>query len=53
MYFESLFTNSPDGILLSTDDGEILRANPAACAALGRTEAELLRAIAPTWLLSM
>ena len=43
MYFESLFTNSPDGILLSTDDGEILRANPAACAALGRTEAELLR----------
>ena len=42
MYFESLFTNSPDGILLSTDDGEILRANPAACAALAVNDKEVV-----------
>jgi two-component system, cell cycle sensor histidine kinase and response regulator CckA len=42
-YFESLFTHSADGVVISRPGGEIVRANPAACAALGRSEAELQR----------
>ncbi len=39
--FEALFRHSLDGILLTRPDGPILRANPAACAALGRSEDEI------------
>jgi len=41
--WRSLFTTSLDGILLTTPQGEILAANPAACRLLGRTENELRR----------
>jgi PAS domain S-box-containing protein len=41
--FDALFTSASDCVLLSRTDGPILRANPAACAALGRTEAEIRR----------
>jgi len=37
----ALFEHSIDGILLTIPDGQILAANPAACALLGRTESEL------------
>jgi PAS domain S-box-containing protein len=37
----SLIEHSAEGILLTTPTGEILSANPAACRALGRTEAEI------------
>jgi PAS domain S-box-containing protein len=40
---EALLTYSVDSILLVTLDGTILRANPAACAVLGRSEQELKR----------
>ena len=40
---EGLFENSLDGVLLVEIDGRVLRANPAACRALGRAEAELIR----------
>jgi PAS domain S-box-containing protein len=39
----ALFTHSPEGILLTALDGQILAANPAACRMLQRTEAELCR----------
>jgi len=39
--FEKLFECSVDGVLLVQPGGVVLRANPAACRALGRTEAEL------------
>ncbi len=42
--FDALFTHASDCILLSRTDGPILRANPAACAALRRPEEEILRA---------
>ena len=41
--YEALFTNSQDAILLSDASGELVAANPAACALLGRTEAEICR----------
>ena len=39
--FEQLFESSVDGVLLGRPDGTVLRANPAACRVLGRTEAEI------------
>ena len=39
--FRALFENSPDAFLLTTPDGSILAANPAACAMTGWTEEEL------------
>lgn len=38
-----LFNNNLDGILQSTVDGEILAANPAACAILGVSDVDILR----------
>jgi PAS domain S-box-containing protein len=40
-WYESLFANSLDGVLLTSPDGEILAANPAICRLLGYDEAEL------------
>ena len=40
--FEALFVQGLDGVLIGSADGELLRANARACAALGRTEAELV-----------
>ena len=42
--YRTLFEQSLDGILLTTPDGRILAANPAACHILGRTEAEICQA---------
>ncbi len=39
--WRSLVEHAPDGILLTTVDGGILAANPAACALLGRNEQEI------------
>jgi PAS domain S-box-containing protein len=39
--YRSLFENSLDGVILSTPDGQILAANPAAVLMLGWTEEEL------------
>ena len=41
--YEALFTNSLDAILLSDESGELVAANPAACALFGRPEAEICR----------
>jgi PAS domain S-box-containing protein len=41
--FEELFRHASDCVLYTRTDGAVLRANPAACAALQRTEAELCR----------
>jgi PAS domain S-box-containing protein len=38
-----LYDNSLDGILITTPDGGILAANPAACRIFGRTEEEICR----------
>jgi diguanylate cyclase (GGDEF)-like protein/PAS domain S-box-containing protein len=40
--FEAIFVHSLDGVLLTTPDGRILAANPAACTILGRTEREIV-----------
>jgi PAS domain S-box-containing protein len=42
--FRAIFENSMDGALMTTPDGNILAANPAACRMLGRTEAEVCEA---------
>jgi PAS domain S-box-containing protein len=42
--YRSLFENSLDAILLTSPDGKILSANPAACHMYGRTEKELCKA---------
>ena len=42
--WRSLFVHALDGILLTAPDGRIFAANPAACAMLGRTEAEVCAA---------
>ena len=42
--YRSLFENSLDAVLLSTPDGAIQAANPAACRLFGYTEAELRQA---------
>lgn len=39
--YHSVFNHSFDGILLTSPDGRILAANPAACRMFGRSEAEL------------
>jgi len=41
--FDELFRHASDCVLYSRTDGTVLRANPAACAALQRTEAEICR----------
>jgi PAS domain S-box-containing protein len=40
-FFRHIFATSVDGMLLTSPDGRTFAANPAACAMLGRTEAEL------------
>jgi len=40
-YYQVLYENSMDGILLTCPDGKILSANPAACHMLGYTENEI------------
>jgi PAS domain S-box-containing protein len=42
--YELLFQNSLDGIMLTSPDGQILDANPAACHIFGRTREEILLA---------
>lgn len=42
--YRMLFQSSIDGILQSSPDGTILRANPACCAMFGMTEEEICRA---------
>jgi PAS domain S-box-containing protein len=42
--FKALFDNSIDGILLTVTDGQILAANPAACAIFQMTEREIIEA---------
>lgn len=39
--FKSLFDNSIDGVILSTEDGEIISANPSVCQMLGYSQNEL------------
>lgn len=41
--YQSVFNHSFDGILLTSPDGSILAANPAACRMFGRSEEELCR----------
>jgi PAS domain S-box-containing protein len=41
--YSALLERSADGVLLARTDGTILRANPAACRILGRSEEELRR----------
>jgi len=41
--YRMLFANSLDAVLRTTPDGQVLAANPAACALFGRSEAELIR----------
>ena len=40
-FYQSIFLHSADGMLLTSPDGQILAANPAACRMLGRTEEEI------------
>ncbi|HEY3278754.1 MAG TPA: PAS domain S-box protein [Syntrophorhabdaceae bacterium] len=42
--FRLLFETSPDAVFLTSPDGGVIAANPAACAMFGMTEAELRRA---------
>jgi PAS domain S-box-containing protein len=42
--FRTIFINNLDGILLTSPDGSIFAANPAACRMLGMTEEELRQA---------
>lgn len=41
--FRSMFETNLDGLLIAVPTGEVLAANPAACAMLKRTEAEICR----------
>src|SRR5207237_10470575 len=41
--FRTLFQTSRDGVLIARPDGTIVRANPAACRMLGRSEEEVCR----------
>ena len=41
--YHSFFEDTIDGILLTTLDGTIIAANPAACRLLGRSENELIK----------
>lgn len=40
--YRAFFENSMDGIMLTSPDGAILSANPAACRMFGRTETEII-----------
>lgn len=40
--YQAIFHHSLDGVLLTTPDGHILAANPAACSILGMSEQQLL-----------
>ncbi len=40
--YRLLFEASPDAVMLTTPDGRILSANPAACRLLGRSEEEII-----------
>jgi diguanylate cyclase (GGDEF)-like protein/PAS domain S-box-containing protein len=40
--FEAIYRYHPDGVLLTTPDGHVLAANPAACATFGLTEREIM-----------
>lgn len=42
--YQALYENSPDGVLFTVPDGRVVAANPAACAILGMTEADICRA---------
>ncbi len=42
-YYKFIFENSLDAIMVTKPDGQIAKANPAACEMLGRTEEELRR----------
>ncbi|MBI1949517.1 MAG: PAS domain S-box protein [Deltaproteobacteria bacterium] len=42
-WYERVFEHSLDGVVISRPDGTILRANPAACRIVGRSEAEIIR----------
>jgi PAS domain S-box-containing protein len=39
--YRALYEHSPDGVLLTSPDGRVLAANPAACAIFGRTEVDI------------
>jgi diguanylate cyclase (GGDEF)-like protein/PAS domain S-box-containing protein len=39
--YEAIYRHNLDGVLLTTPDGHILAANPAACSILGRSEREI------------
>ncbi len=39
--YRALYDHSPDGVLFTAPDGRVLAANPAACAILGLSEAEI------------
>ncbi|HEX6417873.1 MAG TPA: GAF domain-containing protein, partial [Acidimicrobiales bacterium] len=41
--YEAIFRQSVDGVLFTAPDGRVLAANPAACAILDRSEAEICR----------
>ncbi len=40
--YEAIYRYNPDGVLLTTPDGHILAANPAACSLLATTERQLI-----------
>ena len=41
--FRALFESSPDAVLFTIPDGQVLAANPAACAMFGMSEEEICR----------
>jgi diguanylate cyclase (GGDEF)-like protein/PAS domain S-box-containing protein len=41
--YEAIYRHNRDGVLLTTPDGHVLAANPAACTLLGRSEREIVR----------
>lgn len=41
--YRAFFENSMDAILLTTPDGSVMAANPAACKMFGRTEREIIK----------
>ena len=41
--FEAIFKHSIDAIMLTSPDGHIIAANPAACRMFGRTQDEIIR----------
>jgi len=43
MEYEALYSNSADGILFTSPDGQVLAANPAACRILGLSERQICK----------